>query len=283
MGLSDDFQFSQASLQDFVECHRRFQLRYLMELRWPAAEAEPIEAQEQRMILGQAYHRMVQQWLLGVPEDLIARHTDDPELQRWWQNTLVYRPVESFGGASEQALIRTEYTLSGRVAGYRLMAKYDVLVLLPSNKATILDWKTSTKRTPDDRLRGRLQSRVYPFVLVEAGQALSGGGAIHPASVEMIYWFPEAPQSPARFVYGDDQYRSDHNYLTRLIEQISGMGDDDFRLTDDVQKCRYCVFRSYCGRGEEAGDLESMPAEWELQEGVDDVTFDFEQISEIEF
>ncbi len=283
MGLPDDFQFSQASLQDFAECHRRFQLRHLMELRWPAAEAEPIEAHEQRMILGQAYHRMVQQWLLGVPEDLIARHTSDPELQRWWQSTLAYRPVESFGGASEQALIRTEYTLSGQVAGYRLMAKYDVVVLLPSGRATILDWKTSAKRTPDDRLRGRLQSRVYPCVLVEAGQALNGGKAIQPASVEMIYWFPEAPQSPARFVYSEEQYRSDRGYLTRLIRQISEMGEADFHLTDDLQKCKYCVFRSYCGRGDEAGDLENMPAEWELQESVDDLTLDFEQISEIEF
>ena len=283
MGLPGDFQFSQASLQDYVDCRRRFQLRYLMELRWPAAEAEPIETHEQRMVLGQAYHRMVQQWLLGLPEDLITRHTRDPELQRWWQNTLAYRPVESFGGGTDDALIRTEYTLATRLEEYRLMAKYDVLVVQPSGKATILDWKTSMKRTPDDRLRDRLQSRVYPYVLVEAGRALNGGEPVRAADVEMVYWFPEAPQSPARFAYGDARYREDRRDLIRLVGEIASLGEEDFHLTDDERKCQYCVFRSYCGRGEGAGQIENMPAEWELQEETDDLSLDFEQIGEIEF
>ena len=39
--LPDDFHFSQGSLQDYVDCQRRFQLRYLMKLAWPAVDAEP--------------------------------------------------------------------------------------------------------------------------------------------------------------------------------------------------------------------------------------------------
>jgi hypothetical protein len=45
-----DFQFSQGSLQDYVDCRRRFQLRYLDQLAWPAVEAEPLLEHEQRYL-----------------------------------------------------------------------------------------------------------------------------------------------------------------------------------------------------------------------------------------
>ena len=38
--LPPDFHFSQRSLQDYVDCRRRFQLRYLQHLAWPAVEAK---------------------------------------------------------------------------------------------------------------------------------------------------------------------------------------------------------------------------------------------------
>jgi len=39
MSLPTGFRFSQASLQDYVDCPQRFQLRYLAALQWPAVEA----------------------------------------------------------------------------------------------------------------------------------------------------------------------------------------------------------------------------------------------------
>lgn len=38
MSLPEDFTFSQSMLQDFVDCPRRFELRYLLDARWPAQE-----------------------------------------------------------------------------------------------------------------------------------------------------------------------------------------------------------------------------------------------------
>jgi hypothetical protein len=284
MSLPEAFQFSQANLQDFVACARRFQLRYLMGLRWPAAETEPIEAQERRMELGQAFHRLVQQWALGLPESQLARYATDPDLQQWWQNALTYRPIASFGGEEPGAMVRTEYGLLGRIAGYRLVAHYDVLITLPSGSATILDWKTSSKRPQEPQLRERLQSRVYPFLLVQAGRTLNGGEPFLPAQVEMVYWFPEHPHAPARLSYSATHYEADGQYLARLVEQISQMGDEEFALTDDEWECRFCVYRSYCGRGERAGAVEEMPSAWELVEDAeDDLDLDFDQIAEVAF
>ncbi len=40
MALPSDFQFSQSSLQDYVDCPWRFYLRYIRQLAWPAIVAE---------------------------------------------------------------------------------------------------------------------------------------------------------------------------------------------------------------------------------------------------
>ena len=66
MTLPVDFHFSQASLQDYVECRRRFQLRYLVKLAWPAVEAEPVLENERQIQIGGQFHRLIQQYLVGI-------------------------------------------------------------------------------------------------------------------------------------------------------------------------------------------------------------------------
>ncbi|MCZ7553427.1 MAG: PD-(D/E)XK nuclease family protein [Anaerolineales bacterium] len=39
--LPEGFHFSQTNLQDYRECPRRFKLRYMLGLAWPAIESEP--------------------------------------------------------------------------------------------------------------------------------------------------------------------------------------------------------------------------------------------------
>jgi CRISPR/Cas system-associated exonuclease Cas4 (RecB family) len=291
--LPRDFQFSQASLQDFVDCRRRFQLRYLLDLAWPAVESEPIEEHERRMHLGQDFHKMVQQHVLGLDEARIARTANEPDLRRWWRHYVTSRPVARFGGDAEGADVRPELTLVGPVAGYRLVAKYDVLIVqrgggrgargseLP--QAVILDWKTSLRRTPASILLERLQTRAYRYLLVAAGTHLNDGEPFTPEDVMMVYWYPEFPDAPVRLPYDDAHYADDVYHLRELIEEIERLDEDAFDLTDDVQRCRYCPYRSYCDRGIEAGSLEERTAAWEPDAVVEDVELDFEQIAEIAF
>ncbi|MGC9348107.1 MAG: PD-(D/E)XK nuclease family protein [Anaerolineae bacterium] len=284
MSVPEDFQFSQASLQDFVTCPRRFQLRYLMELAWPAVEVEPIEDQERRMELGLTFHHMVQQHILGLPAERLTRMAKDEDLRRWWQNYLTYRPIASFAGPPAEVDTYPETALVGEVAGYRLFAKYDLIVVTPDGRAVIFDWKTSSRRASEDELLNRMQTRVYRFLLVQAGQHLNGGVAPAADRVTMVYWFPEFPASPARLPYDLGRYEGDHAYLTRLVERIAAMEDDAFYLTDDVDRCLYCPFRSYCDRGVKPGDLDEVTATWEAEaDDLGDLELDFEQISEIEF
>ena len=78
--------FSQASLQDFVDCRRRYQLRYLERLAWPAIESEPVLENERLMQQGAEYHRLLQQYLIGINPERLAGMLHTPDLQRWWSH-----------------------------------------------------------------------------------------------------------------------------------------------------------------------------------------------------
>ena len=83
MSLPKNFQFSQSSLQDFETCPRRFQLRYLRQLSWPAIESEPIQEAERLAQLGTDFHRLVHQHLVGIDEETLetSLSSAQPELK----------------------------------------------------------------------------------------------------------------------------------------------------------------------------------------------------------
>ena len=145
-------------------------------------------------------------------------------------------------------------------------------------RAVILDWKTSRRRPRREWLAERLQTKVYPYLLVRAGAHLNDGQPLAPEQVEMVYWFANFPDDPAHFVYDAAQYEADEAYLASLVERI---GNPPYPRTSDERDCRYCRYRSLCQRGVEAGPLDEMD-ETEAGAGFD-ISLDFEQIAEIEY
>jgi CRISPR/Cas system-associated exonuclease Cas4 (RecB family) len=268
------FTFSQSSLQDYADCPRRFQLRFLDRLLYPAAESEPALENERHQQEGQYFHRLAQQYLLGIPAEKLARLANTPNLGRWWEN------FSSFGRTSLTGLtgLFTEMTLSAPIGDYRLVAKYDLIAITEEEKFVIYDWKTYRKRPRDEWLSARWQTRVYRALLVAAGSQLNGGRPIAPERCEMVYWFANHPGEPARFPYNESQYKRDWDALVKLTEEIRTASS--FPLTDDRQMCSYCTYRSYCDRGIQAGNLDAIEAEMEAESLFD---VNFEQIGEIEF
>ncbi|MEW5828170.1 MAG: PD-(D/E)XK nuclease family protein, partial [Chloroflexota bacterium] len=88
----DLLTYSQSSLQDYADCPRRFQLRYLDRLKWPGVETEPALENEMRQLEGQVFHRLVQQHLVGIPAGRLEKLANTPNLSRWWDNYLQHRP-----------------------------------------------------------------------------------------------------------------------------------------------------------------------------------------------
>ena len=64
---------SQSSLQDYVDCSLRFKLRYLERLSYPATESEPALENEQHQQEGEYFHRLIQQYLIGIPIEQIRK------------------------------------------------------------------------------------------------------------------------------------------------------------------------------------------------------------------
>ncbi len=278
MSLPADFLFNQANLQDYVDCPRRFQLRHLLQLAWPAVAAEPADEYEAQVQDGEAFHRLVHQHVLGI----IAAETPIlPEagpLADWWRAYLASPPADL------PAMLLPEVTLSAPLAGYRLIAKYDLIAIEPDRRAIIVDWKTSARRPRPGWLSERMQTRVYRYLLVRAGTDLFPG--LQPAQVEMIYWFANYPDQPERLPYDATQFEADGRLLTELVVEIAGRNEPIFPLTDDVTRCRFCTYRSLCGRGITAGDLDEADDQAAVpEEAAPDWTagFDFEQIGEIVF
>jgi CRISPR/Cas system-associated exonuclease Cas4 (RecB family) len=276
MALPSDFQFSQGSLQDYVDCPRRFQLRYVLQLAWPAQEVEPALENERHMQQGAAFHRLVHRHALGIREEDLSRTVQEPDLRRWWHNYLERRP---------EGLPETRYpeiVLSAPAGEHRLLAKYDLVAVEAGQRAIIVDWKTSRRRPKHKYLAQRLQTKVYPYLLVQAGAHLNGGQPLVPEQVEMVYWFADHPDDPVLFGYDATQYEADEAYLTSLVEEIAGLGEEDLPLTTQERRCKFCPYRSLCRRGVEAGTLDEVEDEADAGDAFD-VVLDFEQIAEIEY
>jgi CRISPR/Cas system-associated exonuclease Cas4 (RecB family) len=280
MTLPRGFRFSQGSLQDYVDCPRRFQLRHVRRLRWPAVEVEPALENERYLQQGAAFHRLVHQHLAGIPAQELSRVVTGPQLRRWWHNYLECRPTNLPPDR------HPEVALSTPIGHSRLLARYDLIAVESGRRIVIVDWKTSHRRPERAWLLGRLQTHVYPYLLVQAGAHLNSGAPIQPKQVTMIYWFAAFPASCERTDYSSVQYRKDHRYLTGLVAEIEkgfqAIEEDRLLpLAGDERTCQYCRYRSFCELGIEAGSLDQM-----LGEGPDEDPFeleiDFEQIAERE-
>ena len=167
---------SQSSLQDYVDCARRFKLRYLDRLSYPAVETEPALENEKHQQEGEYFHRLVQQHLIGIPAEQIAKLANTPNLQRWWENFQSFRQTD----LASLTNCLPEVTLSAPLGNYRLLAKYD-LIAIENGKAMIYDWKTYRKRPRNEWLSARMQTRVYRALLVRAGAHLNNGKPFEPS------------------------------------------------------------------------------------------------------
>ena len=264
MNLPEEFVFSQSSLQDYADCARRFELKYLLKQRWPAPEVDDLLEYERRTGQGQQFHQLVHQHQVGIPPEKLMRQIDDVDVRRWFESYL----HGAFKG-------QPEITLTVPLGSHWLLAKFDLLAIEPGGRALILDWKTSQGGTLPTaaQLLKRWQTIVYRYVLARAQ-------SIPPERIEMRYWYADHDGATVSLPYDAVQMQADEANLLRVLREIETR--PDFPLTPDERRCRFCVYRSLNNRGIEAGPL----AEWdEVDDAIElaDFSIDIDQIAEIEF
>ena len=274
-----DFRFSAQSLQDYIECPRRFLLRYIQKLDWPAEQSSPYLAFEQYRHKGELFHTCVDQYFHGIDPALIERQIRDDDLHTWWQHFLQF--------IQEQNLLHTvsEILFQTSLGDHLLIAKFDLLAVTADYKVIIFDWKTTAgERKPSHHiLAEKMQTLIYPYILCRAGLSVTGEQLASPMNVTLQYWFPQYPQEPELFKYSSVQMQRDETRLRGLMEEIEIKAIDDFPMTEDEKRCRFCVYRSYCGRGEKAGNILSEDQEAVLDLDLDDLDLSFENIEEIAY
>ena len=270
MGIS--LQLSASSLQDFADCPRRFQLRHVLGVHWPLPTTETVDVWEIRQQMAQDFHRLAQQYLLGIPAATLTKSVDDPDVKRWWQAFTDY----ALGLRSAEVL--PEVGLSIPFQGHRLYARYDALALFEASgheeiKAlgrdeaaaafVILDWKTYRRRPTRGWLASRLQTAVYPLVLAQGCQLFGIRAPSAPEEIELRYWLAEDPQNPESFLYSAGRYAADLERLEGLVADINRLLQprqrstlkETWPLTADMQLCRFCDYRSLCDRGSQGSDV----------------------------
>jgi RecB family exonuclease len=302
--VPENFTFSQSSLQAHRDCPRRFWLAYVEQLPWPAVEAAPVQEHEQLMRLGERFHRLVERSEISLadpagagtgmdPELVAVQAQADPDLAAWYAAYRRQRPADLPTEAVEiERLLSVTLQVDGAGGSQavRLAAQYDLIAAEKDGRVIVVDWKTGKRMPTRAVLHTRMQTLVYPFVLVEASTALPWG-PVRPEQVEMRYWFTVAPGSPMTFTYDGAQHDRAREALRRQLAAIlAGETQEDFPKVEDTpanrkQFCNFCVYRSRCDRGSAAGDVGELldPSDYFSGDVAGSLEFTMAEVEELAF
>lgn len=289
MNLPQYFQFSQSNLQDFYDCRRRFYLRHIRRLAWPGVESEPLLENEQFMQQGAAFHRMVQQYYLGIDQQTLDSLALDEPLKTWWRY-FIEQHRRLPGLDVPEARFFPELSITASISGFRWIAKYDLVVLVPDHQIYIYDWKTSRSRPRRAWLARRAQTQLYRYLFSLAGNHQLRA-ALQPESITMLYWYAAFPEPPEIFPYSSNEFTQDRNNFQQLVELIANLVTQDtleapgvgFPMTTNENRCAFCTYRSLCDRGIRAGTITESDDVDGSENSLELLDFSLEQIAEIEY
>lgn len=245
---------SRYKLTTFLECRRRFQLRYLEQRPWPAAPLPTTD--EERLGLGQQFHQLVQRYYLGLP--VSSASIPDRTLRGWWLTFEKHQPRLPDGR------ILPELTLTIPLDAHLLHGRFDLLVSGEQNGipfAHVYDWKTG-RPSDENSLRHNWQTRLYLAMLAEGGNALGGEGNLppQPEHISITYWYVTAPETPVTITYSQSWHEANWAEIRAIAAEIAAQqaAGGVWSLTEDRGQCRVCAYQALCGR-QEAGTAVSIP------------------------
>ena len=236
-------------LDAFSICRRRFQLRYLEKVPWPAMSTDPEVEKAKR--LGEKFHQMVRRHFLGVPGEA----GDETQLEEWWNGFLAWESQLPSGNRYP------EFTITVPLGNHYLTGRMDLLIV-EETRVHIFDWKTTKLPGNREQLWNDLQTKFYLTLVVKG--AASIGRAIDPEEVALSYWYAHDP--PQIVVLQHDATRQERYWkeLQESAARIDHMLDTEvsWPLTEDLSACRRCPYQIICQREVGSADL----AEWDMVE-----------------
>ena len=266
--------FSARKMQDYLDCERRYELRYILDQSWPGITSEPVLEIESNIRKGNEFHYLAHQFFTGIPEKTLVETIHDDIMFKWFENFL------SFCKSLKAKYLYSEFRLTAHVGKNKLTAIYDLIYLNENDEIGIIDWKTSKFVPKKNTLKLKVQSILYPFILHEASAEFLPGSYYPPEKISMRYWYPASPTEEFIFTYGHSVHEEYRVFLEDIISEIQGKKIGEFELTNDEKKCGFCPYRSLCNRGLTASNY--LKSESYLMD-ESDLSPDFDQLPEISF
>lgn len=251
MSLSNNFYFSQSSLQTYKTCPLKFRLRYIDGLYWPVECESALKLSSE---IGKTFHLVAQRYFLGI-SPLFSGDELGIMMREWYKNLASQFPLEGTW--------IPEISLKLNRQPLRLTATYDVIHIPGDGTILIYDWKTGQKPPSWNTLRHALQTVVYRYLMVEAGETVVGR-PISPEDVTVIYWNPRFPTSRVILRYSEKDYHQDESILKELVSEIINNEYRDFKPAADPKTCLKCEYRMTCKGREPEGKEEDEAGELEI-------------------
>lgn len=237
-------RLSQGQLTVLETCPRKFQYTYLEQLMSP-----PPPAQQEKLDWGSRFHQLMQQQELGLPLPSAAMADRQMEACR----TALMQAAPELFQPGRPPLRQSEHRRTLEFGDHLLTVIYDLL-MLGSDRATIIDWKTYPQPQNHQWLQNHWQTRLYPFVLTETSH-------YRPDQIAMVYWFVQAsdesqqvkPQALS-FAYSEALHQHTRQRLTCLLAQLDRylLDYDQGQLFPKVSLeqgvCANCPFAVRCQR-----------------------------------
>jgi len=219
-------QVSQSTLNLWQACPRKFQHQVLDNFHLPAELNTKMEQ-------GSRFHLLMQQRELGL--DITNLAASDLQLQNWIA-AFEHNPPVMIEGDRHSEHLRT-YKLNS----YILTAIYDLLIL-GTNQAQILDWKTHNQPISAAVLQANWQTRLYLYLLVATSDYL-------PEQISMCYWFANTATTVA-IAYNQHDHDQTEQELRQILSEMNDAQQADYyaQLPQGSEKCTKCEFKYRCER-----------------------------------
>jgi PD-(D/E)XK nuclease superfamily len=231
-------RISQRHLKILETCPRQFEYTFCDRLTLPMSPMQQMKTQ-----LGSEFHLLMHQRELGLPIDPILARS--PQLNTWMQAMAQAAP-ELFQ-SDPQVWRESEHLRTLVIENYLFTAIYD-LMILRSDQAEIIDWKTYPLPKYKKDLDLDWQTKLYLYLLVETSN-------YSPKQVNFTYWFIQSTPQPksVQISYTLKQHRQTQvdllTLLTKLTEWLTAYRNrqEPFpQVATSKGICQQCNFVTRC-------------------------------------
>lgn len=241
-------RLTQAKINTWLTCKRRFQLQYFDCFKWPREpyQAGAVDAME----AGEIFHMLVAVYLNMGGDFSVDDFVLEPQIQTWWEAFLAFEPVKTTSDtllkveSSFEVALNDALSINGRVDCLRLT----------QDSIEIFDWKTGRPRSKSD-LENDWQTRLY-LALIAESRGYLGKADLPLDQISITYWYPREPEKSVKINYSEQWHAENWGYLRLLGELISAelqVEHEIWPLTSNLSSCTKCAYSPICGR--ESTDL----------------------------